>query len=131
MRVKAQVIWLRYNRGHKKALRSKNEQLRREAHAGHLYLGFLLKVVTCVVQALREGGPNMMLSSKDLMKEAETLEQKLTGADLDLRLALQPRLSFVVDRLRVEGAEIPSRLRRLDAALAEEAVEAQFDNMPI
>ncbi len=72
-----------------------------------------------------------MMTLKDLLKEAEQLEQKLDGADLDLRLQLQPRVSFVVDRLRAEGAEIPQHLRHLDSVLAEEAVEARFDNMPV
>ncbi len=72
-----------------------------------------------------------MMKLQDLLKEAEQLEQKLDGADLNLRLQLQPRLSLVVDRLRAEGAEIPRHLRHLDSVLAEEAVEAQFDNMPI
>lgn len=72
-----------------------------------------------------------MMKLQDLLKEAEQLEQKLEGADLDLRLKLQPKLSLVIDRLRAEGAEIPRHLRHLDSILAEEAVEAQFDNMPI
>lgn len=71
------------------------------------------------------------MTAQDLYFEAEKLEQKLQGACLDTRLALQPNVSKVLDRMRARGVQIPSRLRRLDAALCEDAIEAQFDNMPV
>ncbi|WP_424832952.1 hypothetical protein [Ruegeria sp.] len=71
------------------------------------------------------------MTAQDLFVEAEQLEQKLQNACLDTRLALQPSVSKVLDRMRERGVQIPSRLRRLDAALCEDALEAQFDNMPV
>ncbi|NOD35090.1 MULTISPECIES: hypothetical protein [unclassified Ruegeria] len=71
------------------------------------------------------------MTATNLYSEAEQLEQKLEGACLDTRLALQPSVSKVVDRMRQQGMHVPSRLRRLDAALCEDAMEAQFDNLPI
>lgn len=71
------------------------------------------------------------MTQTNLYSEAEQLEQKLQNACLDTRLALQPSVSKVVDRMRQQGVHIPSRLRRLDAALCEDAMEAQFDNLPI
>ncbi|KIC43833.1 MAG: hypothetical protein AB3N07_04975 [Ruegeria sp.] len=71
------------------------------------------------------------MTAQDLYFEAEKLEQKLNGACLDTRLALQPSLSQVIESMRASGVQIPSRLRRLDAALCEDAIEAQFDNMPV
>lgn len=71
------------------------------------------------------------MTAQDLFSEAEQLEQKLDGACLDTRLALQPSVSKVLDRMRASGVNIPSRLRRLDAALCEDAIEARFDNMPV
>ncbi len=69
--------------------------------------------------------------AQDLNREVELLEQKLKGACLDTRLELQPSVSKVLERMRVNGIHIPSRLRRLDAALCEDAIEAQFDNLPV
>lgn len=71
------------------------------------------------------------MTAQDLYCEAERLEKKLHGACLDTRLELQPRVSKVLDKMRAHGVQIPSRLRRLDAALCEDALEARFDNMPI
>ncbi len=71
------------------------------------------------------------MTTHDLYSEAEQLEQKLQGACLDTRLELQPSVSKVLDRMRAQGLQIPSRLRRLDAALCEDALEARFDNMPV
>lgn len=71
------------------------------------------------------------MTTQELYTEAEHLEQKLKGACLDTRLALQPSVSQVLDRMRAQGMHIPSRLRRLDASLCEDALEARFDNMPI
>ncbi|WP_120633450.1 hypothetical protein [Ruegeria sp. EL01] len=71
------------------------------------------------------------MTTANLYSEAEQLEQKLHNACLDTRLALQPSVSKVVDRMRRQGVHVPSRLRRLDAALCEDAMEARFDNMPV
>lgn len=71
------------------------------------------------------------MTAQDLYTEAKKLEQKLDGASLDMRLELQPSVSKVLDKMRARGVQIPSRLRRLDAALAEDALEARFDNMPV
>ncbi len=71
------------------------------------------------------------MSTNSLYSEAEYLEQKLQNACLETRLALQPSVTNVIDRMRQQGVHVPSRLRRLDAALCEDAMEARFDNMPI
>ncbi|WP_420586534.1 hypothetical protein [Ruegeria sp.] len=71
------------------------------------------------------------MSSINLYSEAEQLEEKLNGACLDTRLALQPSVTKVIERMRQQGMHVPSRLRRLDAALCEDAMEAQFDNLPV
>ncbi|MES0826087.1 hypothetical protein [Ruegeria sp. SCP11] len=71
------------------------------------------------------------MSAVHLYSEAEQLEKKLKGACLDTRLALQPSVTKVIDRMRQEGVHVPSRLRQLDAALCEDAMEARFDNLPV
>lgn len=71
------------------------------------------------------------MTTNELYFEAERLERKLHGASLETRLALQPSVTKVIERMRAQGMSVPSRFRRLDAALIEDVVEAQFDNMPI
>ena len=71
------------------------------------------------------------MSAHNLYSEAEKLERKLHNAGLDTRLALQPSVSKIIDRMRQQGMHVPSRLRRLDASLCEDAMEARFDNLPV
>ncbi|MGE4326979.1 MAG: hypothetical protein AB7E21_12875 [Pseudodonghicola sp.] len=73
----------------------------------------------------------MTTSIHDLVQAAERLEKNLTGACAKTRLRLQPEFSQVLSRLQEKGQDVPTRLRRLERALTDEALEAQFDNMPI
>lgn len=71
------------------------------------------------------------MTTNELYFEAEQLEMKLRNANLETRLALRPSVSEVIDRMRAQGIDVPSRFKRLDAALFEDAIEAQFDNLPV
>ncbi|GAA6199580.1 hypothetical protein [Aquicoccus sp. SU-CL01552] len=71
------------------------------------------------------------MTTHELLTQAERLESRISTADRDQRLALQPQFSQVLERLAEQGAPVPNRLRRLDAALTEEAIEDRFDNLPI
>ncbi|GAB5437580.1 hypothetical protein [Falsiruegeria mediterranea] len=71
------------------------------------------------------------MSDQELLQQAETIEARLDGANQSLRLELQPKLSKVIANLRANGTHVPARLKQLDAALCDEAIEARFDNMPI
>lgn len=71
------------------------------------------------------------MTAQDLYCEAEQLEEKLKGASLDTRLRLQPSVSKVIEKMRAQGIHVPSKLRSLDAALCEDAIEARFDNLPV
>jgi len=71
------------------------------------------------------------MTAQDLNEAIENLEQRIAGASCAERLKLQPEFSKILARMKIEGQTVPKRLRRLDAALCEEAVEAQFDNMPV
>jgi len=71
------------------------------------------------------------MTEHDLISQAETLERRISAAEPDQRLALQPQFSKVLARLQSRGCPVPQRLRKLDNALTEEAVEARFDNMPV
>ncbi|MET4102112.1 hypothetical protein ABIE58_001540 [Roseovarius sp. MBR-78] len=58
--------------------------------------------------------------------------QALIGAETpDARYRHEPRLRHVIARLREEGRAVPERIRALHAVLLSEAIEAEFDNMPV
>lgn len=71
------------------------------------------------------------MSDQDLFKTAAALEQEINKADTAGRLKLQPELSRVIALLQAKGERVPLKLRRLEATLAEDAVEARFDNFPV
>ena len=50
------------------------------------------------------------MTAQELYREVERLEKKLDGAGIDTRLELQPTVSQMVQRMRVHGVPIPSRL---------------------
>lgn len=71
------------------------------------------------------------MSRQDLFQTAQELAQTICRADAAKRVALQPELSRVLERLKAEGRPVPLELRQLDAILCEEAFESCFDNMPV
>lgn len=72
-----------------------------------------------------------MTNAQELQAEVERIERKLKGASLETRLAIQPSVRKIIDRMRCQGMHVPSRFKRLEAALIEDEIEARFDNMPI
>jgi len=72
-----------------------------------------------------------VMTAHDLLTQAERMESRISAADRDQRLALQPQFSLILERLEEQGEPVPKRLLRLEAALTEEAIEDRFDNMPI
>lgn len=71
------------------------------------------------------------MTYEELKMTAENMERQIAGAAADQRLALQPQFARVLDRMAEQGEPVPARLRRLEAALVEEVIEARFDNMPV
>lgn len=71
------------------------------------------------------------MTTSELMTYAAQLEQQILSASDTGRLSFQPKLRAVMRDIRNSGAEIPSRLRRLDVLLEEQAAEQMFDNMPV
>ena len=58
--------------------------------------------------------------------------QAVIGADApETRYRHEPRLRHVIARLREEGHAVPERVKALHATLLSEAIEAEFDNMPV
>lgn len=71
------------------------------------------------------------MTTSELLTYAAQLEQQILATPDTGRLSYQPKLREVLRNIRQSGAEIPSRLRRLDVMLEEQAAEQMFDNMPI
>ncbi|WP_050930328.1 hypothetical protein [Aestuariivita boseongensis] len=64
-------------------------------------------------------------------RHAESLEAEIARANASTRLSLQPRLQKFLTHLEADGVRVPSRLKKLNSELIEEAIEARFDNMPV
>lgn len=71
------------------------------------------------------------MTDHTLEEAALRLERQIERASQADRLSLRPRFEAVLTRLKAQGRDVPARMRSLNAALAQEAAEARFDNMPI
>lgn len=69
--------------------------------------------------------------TQEWTRTAEDLVKRIARANDAGRIALQPQLAEVLRRMEVDGEPIPARLRNLDEELTSEAIEAQFDNVPL
>lgn len=67
----------------------------------------------------------------NLTTELARLEHQIGQCEGATRHRYQPQLRRMMERLRSEGEVIPSRTKRLHEQLLCEAIEAQFDNMPV
>lgn len=63
--------------------------------------------------------------------ELDRLERLIGGAAPETRYRHEPQLRHVIARLREDGRAVPDRIRALHATLLSEAIEAEFDNMPV
>lgn len=67
----------------------------------------------------------------NLTTELARLEHKIVQADAATRHHYQPQLRRMMERLRAESEEVPTRTKQLHEQLLCQAIEAQFDNMPV
>jgi len=67
----------------------------------------------------------------DLTQQLEKLHDRILDADADTRYLFQPQLSVLVEQLDDHGVRVPAGIRALEEELRAEAIEAQFDNMPV
>jgi len=72
-----------------------------------------------------------MFHSAPLVSHADQLAKDIRNAPPEVRLQMQPDFGKVLQELEQAGTEVPARLRNLHEQLLEEAIEAQFDNLPI
>ena len=66
-----------------------------------------------------------------LRSELDRLEHQIARSSLASRHQYQPQLRKLIQRMEENGAQVPPSARRLHAELVCEAIEAQFDNMPV
>jgi hypothetical protein len=66
-----------------------------------------------------------------LTSELDRLQTLVRAAAPDTRYTLEPQLRNVIASLRNEGHAVPARIKTLHETLLSEAIEAEFDNMPV
>ncbi len=69
------------------------------------------------------------MTCQQMEYELSDLLQRIEGSSD--RVSLQPRLHRVIVEMDQRRMAVPRRARRLEASLRDEAIEAQFDNMPV
>ncbi len=67
----------------------------------------------------------------DLKTEIDTLQSLIGQADPNTRYRHEPDLRHMIERLRANDVAVPDPVKRLHQILLSEAIEAEFDNMPI
>ncbi len=63
--------------------------------------------------------------------EWAAFKQTYKACPRNRRYHLQPRLEEVIRNIQVRGEAVPAEARQLHKKLVDEAIEAQFDNMPV
>ena len=67
----------------------------------------------------------------DLKAEIDTIQSLIGQADPDTRHHHEPDLRHMIERLRANDMAVPAPVKRLHQILLSEAIEAQFDNLPV
>ncbi|MGX0977530.1 putative N-acetylmannosamine-6-phosphate epimerase [Roseovarius sp. MBR-51] len=63
--------------------------------------------------------------------ELDRLQHQIGQADAETRHRMEPQLRRMIERLRAEGLAVPDQTKSLHEVLLCEAIEAQFENMPV
>lgn len=66
-----------------------------------------------------------------LSQEIKQLHRQILDLKECERYRLQPRLAGLLGQMRHAGEPVPKNMQRLNEALLHEAIEAQFENMPV
>lgn len=67
----------------------------------------------------------------DLRGELQQLHQKILATKSEDKYRLQPQLDRIIERMDARGEEVKAEIRWLNEELLNDAIEAQFDNMPV
>jgi hypothetical protein len=68
---------------------------------------------------------------KDMKNDLDALRARILDTPEDQRYLLQPELDRLIDRMQAAGLDVPATVRTLNEELSDEAIEAQFDNLPV
>lgn len=68
---------------------------------------------------------------KDMKNDLNALRARILDTPEDQRYLLQPELDRLIDRMQAAGLDVPATVRTLNEELSDEAIEAQFDNLPV
>lgn len=66
-----------------------------------------------------------------LTEDLNRLHDRILDADPDSRQKFLPSLNEMIERLEAAGEAVPAGARDLQDELTADAIEAQFDNMPV
>lgn len=72
-----------------------------------------------------------MYHSAPILSEVDNLAAQIRAASPEERVKLQPGFGRALQQMEQSGKTVPARLRNLHEQLLEEAIEDQFDNLPI
>ena len=67
----------------------------------------------------------------ELKDSLDALEAEIAATEPGLRHVFQARLHKLIEELKQNGEEVSLRMLELDEELTNDAIEAQFDNMPV
>jgi hypothetical protein len=68
---------------------------------------------------------------KELKVQAAELVEMAEVASHAERMKLQPQIDRVVTTLTMQGQTVPCKLRNINNALKDEALDDMFDNLPV
>ncbi len=63
--------------------------------------------------------------------ELDRLQAVIGATAPDARYRLEPQVRKLIVNLRNEGRAVPARIKALHTTLLSEAIEVEFDNMPV
>lgn len=66
-----------------------------------------------------------------LADDLHRLHRRILAADADSRVELQPRIAALISEMDALGEPVPTFIRDLCEDITNDAIEAQFDNMPV
>lgn len=66
-----------------------------------------------------------------ISEELKRLHQEILSEDEAERHRFQPKLAAMIEALHAKGAPVPPHIRDLNEDLISDAMEAQFDNIPL
>jgi len=68
---------------------------------------------------------------KDMKNDLDAVRARILDTPEDQRYLIQPELDRLIDRMQAAGLDVPATVRILNEELSDEAIEAQFDNLPV